>query len=153
MDIPVDGSMTETKSDNTADETIHVQPLETTVLLEDIQSSKDGDINATNVEEPVEDNCNDDPNKEDEIEAEEPEVDNISIDPDDFESEEEEAENKNLTKAEKLEKLIERLGYSSMTMQIFHKMRETFGHEECEFCGKLFYNKVDFDNHMRTHTG
>lgn len=81
------------------------------------------------------------------------EVDNISIDPDDFESEEEEESTKNLSKKEKLEKLIERLGYSPMTMQIFHKMRETFGHEECEFCGKLFYNKNDFDNHMRTHTG
>ncbi|XP_052061305.1 zinc finger protein ZFAT-like [Mytilus californianus] len=81
------------------------------------------------------------------------EVDNISIDPDEFECEEEDEVNKNLSKTEKLEKLIDRLGYSSMNMQIFHKMRETFGHEECEFCGKLFYNKNDFDNHMRTHTG
>lgn len=81
------------------------------------------------------------------------EVDNISIDPDEFECEDEDEVNKNLSKTEKLEKLIDRLGYSSMNMQIFHKMRETFGHEECEFCGKLFYNKNDFDNHMRTHTG
>lgn len=81
------------------------------------------------------------------------EVDNISIDPDDFEMEEEDESINNLSKVEKLDKLIDRLGYSSMTMQIFHKMRETFGHEECEFCGKLFYNKNDFDNHMRTHTG
>lgn len=94
-------------------------------------------------------------NENDEIEGNNTdiEVDNISIDPDDFEMEEEDESIKNLSKVEKLDKLIDRLGYSSMTMQIFHKMRETFGHEECEFCGKLFYNKNDFDNHMRTHTG
>ncbi|XP_069113038.1 zinc finger protein ZFAT-like [Argopecten irradians] len=49
--------------------------------------------------------------------------------------------------------LIERMGYRMMTMDIFHKMRETFGTEECEYCGKLYYNKVDFDTHLRTHTG
>ncbi|XP_060077016.1 zinc finger protein ZFAT-like [Ylistrum balloti] len=49
--------------------------------------------------------------------------------------------------------LIQRMGYHMMTMDIFHKMRETFGTEECEYCGKLYYNKVDFDTHLRTHTG
>ncbi|XP_033754762.1 zinc finger protein ZFAT-like isoform X2 [Pecten maximus] len=49
--------------------------------------------------------------------------------------------------------LIQRMGYRTMTMDIFHKMRETFGTEECEYCGKLYYNKVDFDTHLRTHTG
>lgn len=49
--------------------------------------------------------------------------------------------------------LIKTLGYRPLTLQIFHKMRETFGHEECEYCGKLYYNKMDYEQHIRTHTG
>nr|KAG5708031.1 hypothetical protein BaRGS_025169 [Batillaria attramentaria] len=51
------------------------------------------------------------------------------------------------------QELIERMGYQPMNMQILQKMRETFGSEECEFCGRLFYTKQDYDPHMRTHTG
>lgn len=51
------------------------------------------------------------------------------------------------------EEIITRLGYHQMSMEIFQKMRETFGNEECEYCGKLYYSKTDFDNHIRTHTG
>ena len=40
-----------------------------------------------------------------------------------------------------------------MTVGIFQKMRETFGNEECEFCGRLFFSKVDYEPHVRTHTG
>jgi hypothetical protein len=129
-------------------------------MIEDIKDPT-GTSNDNENKDPVtkEDKGNDvivpNNNENDEIEGNNTdiEVDNISIDPDDFEMEEEDESIKNLSKVEKLDKLIDRLGYSSMTMQIFHKMRETFGHEECEFCGKLFYNKNDFDNHMRTHTG
>ena len=49
--------------------------------------------------------------------------------------------------------LINKYGYLDMTMDIFHKMRETFGNDECEYCGKLYYNKTDFETHLRTHTG
>lgn len=56
-------------------------------------------------------------------------------------------------KQERISNLIKRLGYRHMTFDIFHKMRETFGTEECEYCGRLFYNKVDHENHVRTHTG
>lgn len=58
-----------------------------------------------------------------------------------------------LSKEEKIEALIKRLGYRNMSMPIFNKMRETFGTEECEFCGRLFYSKVDYEPHIRTHTG
>ena len=54
---------------------------------------------------------------------------------------------------EKIEELIERLGFLPMTVGIFQKMRETFGNEECEFCGRLFFSKVDYEPHVRTHTG
>lgn len=54
---------------------------------------------------------------------------------------------------EKVEELIDRLGYLPMTVQIFQKMRDTFGNEECEFCGRLFFSKVDYEPHVRTHTG
>ncbi|XP_046329352.2 zinc finger protein ZFAT-like isoform X1 [Haliotis rufescens] len=49
--------------------------------------------------------------------------------------------------------IVKRLGYREMSMEIFHKMRETFGCEECEYCGRLFYNKADYEPHLRTHTG
>ncbi|CAL1545757.1 unnamed protein product [Lymnaea stagnalis] len=58
-----------------------------------------------------------------------------------------------VTKEEKIKALIKRLGYREMSMQIFNKMRETFGTEECEYCGRLFYSKVDYEPHLRTHTG
>ncbi|KAK3757650.1 hypothetical protein RRG08_000162 [Elysia crispata] len=53
----------------------------------------------------------------------------------------------------KIQALIQRLGYRKMTSEIFKKMRDTFGHEECEFCGRLFYSKADYEPHLRTHTG
>ena len=65
-----------------------------------------------------------------------------------FENEEE-----SYPSAEKIEELIERLGFLPMTVGIFQKMRETFGNEECEFCGRLFFSKVDYEPHVRTHTG
>lgn len=151
-DVRIEGNIDETESGFVLD------------MIEDIKDpSSDrvtGTCNESQNEDPVTKEDGNDAivptnNENDEIEGNNTdiEVDNISIDPDDFEMEEEDESIKNLSKVEKLDKLIDRLGYSSMTMQIYHKMRETFGHEECEFCGKLFYNKNDFDNHMRTHTG
>ncbi|KAL8564633.1 hypothetical protein ACOMHN_032189 [Nucella lapillus] len=56
-------------------------------------------------------------------------------------------------KGENKKSIVERLGFRPMNMQIFQKMRETFGSEECEFCGRLFYTKQDYEPHLRTHTG
>ena len=64
-----------------------------------------------------------------------------------------ENEEENYRSAEKVEELIDRLGFLQMTVEIFQKMRETFGNEECEFCGRLFFSKVDYEPHVRTHTG
>lgn len=49
--------------------------------------------------------------------------------------------------------LIEKLGFLPMTLEIFQKMRDTFGSEECEYCGRLFFSRVDYEPHVRTHTG
>ena len=57
------------------------------------------------------------------------------------------------SKAEKLDTLIKRMGYKKMSLEIYNKMRDTFGREECEFCGRLFYSKADYEPHIRTHTG
>ncbi|XP_076470431.1 zinc finger protein ZFAT-like isoform X2 [Babylonia areolata] len=56
-------------------------------------------------------------------------------------------------KEESKKNIVQRLGFRPMNMQIFQKMRETFGSEECEFCGRLFYTKQDYEPHLRTHTG
>ncbi|GFR74629.1 zinc finger protein ZFAT [Elysia marginata] len=57
------------------------------------------------------------------------------------------------SKEKKIQALIQRLGYRQMTTEIFEKMRNTFGHVECEYCGRLFYSKADYEPHLRTHTG
>lgn len=62
-------------------------------------------------------------------------------------------ENNMVVDCEKVEELIKNLQYLPMSMKIFHKMRETFGSEECEYCGRLFYNRTDYESHVRTHTG
>ncbi|KAL5021554.1 hypothetical protein ScPMuIL_000709 [Solemya velum] len=62
-------------------------------------------------------------------------------------------DNNRIVDCEKVEELIKNLQYLPMSMQIFHKMRETFGGEECEYCGRLFYNRTDYESHVRTHTG
>ena len=49
--------------------------------------------------------------------------------------------------------IFERLGFSSMSMEVFQELRQTFGNEECEYCGRLFYSKSDHEAHIRTHTG
>ena len=49
--------------------------------------------------------------------------------------------------------LIEKLGYKNMSLRIFQKMRDTFGSEECEYCGRLFFSRMDYEPHVRTHTG
>ena len=40
-----------------------------------------------------------------------------------------------------------------MTMDIFHRLRQAFGNEECEFCGRLYYSRNDCQQHVKTHTG
>ena len=49
--------------------------------------------------------------------------------------------------------IFAKLGYHWMNPSIFRKLRETFGNEECVFCGKLFTSKLDCETHMRSHTG
>ena len=49
--------------------------------------------------------------------------------------------------------IFERLGFCSMNMQVFQELRQMFGNEECEYCGRLFYSKSDHEAHIRTHTG
>lgn len=46
-----------------------------------------------------------------------------------------------------------KLGYRQMGSDVFQKLRQAFGNEECEYCGRLFYNKVDYEAHIRIHTG
>ncbi|CAH1779573.1 unnamed protein product [Owenia fusiformis] len=51
------------------------------------------------------------------------------------------------------EDLYERVGYRVMTVEIFEKLRLMFGQEECQYCGRLFYNRSEYEPHVRTHTG
>jgi hypothetical protein len=54
---------------------------------------------------------------------------------------------------EKPADIFQKLEYQSMNMDILTKLRETFGNQECEFCGRLFYSQLDYEPHVKTHTG
>lgn len=46
-----------------------------------------------------------------------------------------------------------RLGFQAMNQKIFEKIKNAFGNEECEFCGRLFLSKLEMKNHMKVHSG
>ena len=52
-----------------------------------------------------------------------------------------------------MEEFYQQIGYRKMGQETYQKLLKTFGSEECEYCGRLFYAKSDFETHMRTHTG
>ena len=49
--------------------------------------------------------------------------------------------------------IYRRLEFKQMSLDVLQKLRTMFGSEECEYCGRLFYSKTDFEPHFRTHTG
>jgi len=49
--------------------------------------------------------------------------------------------------------MLIRLGFLRMNLTIFENIRNTFGSEECEFCGRLFASKSDSRLHRKVHTG
>lgn len=49
--------------------------------------------------------------------------------------------------------ILTKLGFLPMNLTIFENIRNTFGSEECEFCGRLFVSKSESRLHQRIHTG
>lgn len=45
------------------------------------------------------------------------------------------------------------MGYKPMSVDVFSRLRQTFGCIECEHCGQLFFVQSDLDKHMNVHTG
>ncbi|KAJ8290748.1 hypothetical protein GJAV_G00017000 [Gymnothorax javanicus] len=48
--------------------------------------------------------------------------------------------------------IFDNLQKRQLNMEVFQKIRKVYGDLECEYCGKLFWYKVHFDMHVRTHT-
>uniref|UniRef100_A0A147BDQ0 C2H2-type domain-containing protein n=1 Tax=Ixodes ricinus TaxID=34613 RepID=A0A147BDQ0_IXORI len=44
------------------------------------------------------------------------------------------------------------LQYKQLTEDVYAKIRETFGSEECPDCGRLFHSRLDLEPHRLTHT-
>lgn len=44
------------------------------------------------------------------------------------------------------------LQYKQLTPDVYAKIRETFGSEECPDCGRLFHSRLDLEPHRLTHT-
>ncbi|XP_028327237.1 zinc finger protein ZFAT isoform X2 [Gouania willdenowi] len=41
---------------------------------------------------------------------------------------------------------------TQLSMEIFQRLRKIYGELECQYCGKLFWYKVHYNVHVRTHT-
>ncbi|XP_077982409.1 zinc finger protein ZFAT-like [Glandiceps talaboti] len=48
--------------------------------------------------------------------------------------------------------VINGLNYEHMSITLLDKLKEIFGHFECEDCGKLFVAKVEYEKHVVIHT-
>uniref|UniRef100_A0A3P9LK71 Zinc finger and AT-hook domain containing n=2 Tax=Oryzias latipes TaxID=8090 RepID=A0A3P9LK71_ORYLA len=44
------------------------------------------------------------------------------------------------------------LSKTKLDMETFQKLRKVYGNLECQYCGKLFWYKVNLNVHVRTHT-
>uniref|UniRef100_A0A224Z602 Zinc finger protein zfat n=1 Tax=Rhipicephalus zambeziensis TaxID=60191 RepID=A0A224Z602_9ACAR len=47
---------------------------------------------------------------------------------------------------------MSQLHYKQLSMDVYTKIREVFGEEECPDCGRLFHSRIDLDPHRLTHT-
>ncbi|XP_061572426.1 zinc finger protein ZFAT-like isoform X2 [Cololabis saira] len=50
------------------------------------------------------------------------------------------------------QQVLSSLQKTQLDMETFLKLRKIYGDLECQFCGKLFWYKVHFNVHVRTHT-
>uniref|UniRef100_A0A672FQ88 C2H2-type domain-containing protein n=1 Tax=Salarias fasciatus TaxID=181472 RepID=A0A672FQ88_SALFA len=41
---------------------------------------------------------------------------------------------------------------TQLNIETFHRLRKIYGNLECQYCGKLFWYKVHYNVHVRTHT-
>ncbi|KAM8870362.1 zinc finger protein ZFAT isoform 2-T2 [Spinachia spinachia] len=49
-------------------------------------------------------------------------------------------------------KVISSLQKTPLNMESFQRLRKIYGELECQYCGKLFWYKVHYNAHVRTHT-
>ncbi|XP_037310032.1 zinc finger protein ZFAT-like isoform X2 [Pungitius pungitius] len=50
------------------------------------------------------------------------------------------------------QKVISSLQKTPLNMESFQRLRKIYGELECQYCGKLFWYKVHYNAHVRTHT-
>ncbi|XP_076008865.1 zinc finger protein ZFAT isoform X2 [Genypterus blacodes] len=50
------------------------------------------------------------------------------------------------------QQVISSLQKTQLNMDIFQRLRKVYGDLECQYCGKLFWYKVHYNVHVRTHT-
>ncbi|XP_066539989.1 zinc finger protein ZFAT-like isoform X2 [Hoplias malabaricus] len=48
--------------------------------------------------------------------------------------------------------ILDQMQKIQLNMEIFERIRKVYGDLECEYCGKLFWYKVHYNMHVRTHT-
>ncbi|XP_068180465.1 zinc finger protein ZFAT isoform X2 [Antennarius striatus] len=50
------------------------------------------------------------------------------------------------------QQVLESLQKTRLDMESFQQLRKIYGDLECQYCGKLFWHKVNYSSHVRTHT-
>ncbi|XP_030606742.1 zinc finger protein ZFAT isoform X2 [Archocentrus centrarchus] len=50
------------------------------------------------------------------------------------------------------EQVFSSLQKTQLTMETFQRLRKIYGELECQYCGKLFWYRVHYNIHIRTHT-
>ena len=46
-----------------------------------------------------------------------------------------------------------KMGFKPMSRHVFSRLRQAYGCNECEYCGKLFFAQSDLDTHVNVHAG
>ncbi|XP_078688867.1 zinc finger protein ZFAT-like isoform X2 [Branchiostoma floridae x Branchiostoma belcheri] len=91
-----------------------------------------------------------DQEKKTDKESEEPSTDSTESKPEEEKSTEDPEEQDGKTV---FERLMEKLEYRSMNLDIYNKLKVLYGDMECRYCGRFFYYDKTLAQHERIHTG
>uniref|UniRef100_A0A3B4F2M2 Zinc finger and AT-hook domain containing n=1 Tax=Pundamilia nyererei TaxID=303518 RepID=A0A3B4F2M2_9CICH len=58
----------------------------------------------------------------------------------------------NVTSFIAFEQVFSSLQKTQLNMETFQRLRKIYGELECQYCGKLFWYRVHYNSHVRTHT-
>uniref|UniRef100_A0A3Q4I0D0 Zinc finger and AT hook domain containing n=1 Tax=Neolamprologus brichardi TaxID=32507 RepID=A0A3Q4I0D0_NEOBR len=61
-------------------------------------------------------------------------------------------DNSQAAQSEEVNQVFSSLQKTQLNMETFQRLRKIYGELECQYCGKLFWYRVHYNSHVRTHT-